>query len=118
MLSSTPVWFTQQPQSMERYIGEKASLFCGAMSVCDQKVTYLWFKQDTREGKMYHIKTCDDGVLTFPHLSQKNWGYYVCQAQNEFQFIKSDIVHVFIEPRPRGGREGKGEAAIGCHSCS
>ncbi len=79
---------------MERCIGDRAYLICTAESMPGQKVTYLWFRQDTRDGKKNLVKTCEDGVLGFRELSQKDWGYYLCEAQNEFEFISSKTVKV------------------------
>ena len=101
--TTSTVWFTRQPQSTNRYIGEKASLICTAEG--QPTIQYLWFKMDTQKGKRRHVHTCTDGVLSFEKLASKHWGYYVCQAQNDHEHIESEMVKVSVEPRPSGSAE-------------
>ena len=110
----SPVWITQQPLSIDCYIGDRASLFCraeGCPEGCqeDQKIRYMWLRSDTRGGKKQElVLTCDTGVLPFERLVQKHWGYYVCQAQNSYQHVQSKEVYVKVSAPPADGSRARG----------
>ncbi len=81
------------------------SLFCGAESVRGQKVSYMWFRADSV--KKTFKETCDHGVLTISSLSQEDRGHYVCQAQNNDDFITSEKVKVTVHLPGSDSREGE-----------
>ena len=39
------------------------------------------------------------GVLEFLSLQGNHWGQYICQAQNEEEFVSSNVVTVECEPK-------------------
>ena len=39
------------------------------------------------------------GVLEFTSLQGTHWGKYICQAQNEEEFVPSNVVTVKCEPK-------------------
>ncbi len=91
------VWFTKQPQSIERaFIGDKATFNCSAEGVGD--IFYTWFRAATKEGDFQPIKKLINqpklGVLYFNRLRQEDWGYYFCQAANISHFVQSNTVYV------------------------
>ena len=105
----SPVWITRQPESIDCYIGDRASLICSAEGCQpDQKITYMWLRSVTRGDRKKHSLTCNSGVLPFDRLSQKDWGYYVCQAQNNYQHVQSEEVFVKVSAPPADGSRARG----------
>ena len=39
------------------------------------------------------------GVLEFTSLQGTHWGQYICQAQNEEEYLSSNVVTVECEPK-------------------
>ncbi len=65
----------------------------------------MWFRADSV--KKTFKETCDHGVLTISSLSQEDRGHYVCQAQNNDDFITSDKVKVTVHLPGSDSREGE-----------
>ena len=112
---SIAVRITKQPIPVEWCIGSKVSLVCEAKSLPNRgDMVYNWLKSTTEDGRQRSFITSQpprvtlkDGVLSFDPISQKDWGYYMCQPANDEHFINSCSVKVIAVPPPgqtQGGR--------------
>ena len=96
------VRFTDQPQTVNGYVGERAILWCHAESITspeenitspEENITYDWLKSDNKEGP---FKPCPGSgeVLVIESLTDKHPVYYKCQALTTDGLITSDTVYV------------------------
>ena len=93
------VWFKQQPTPVKGYIGQYALLHCEAGG--KGPIQYLWLKEEG-DRKVKVDQTCMEyGVLEFLSLQRTDWGQYICQVENEEEFVSSDVVTVKCKPQKK-----------------
>ena len=86
------VWITEQPRCVKGVIGSPAILHCKAESL--GPITYSWFRSDTKEGRLKPVYQSVSEWYVINHLAQKHWGYYVCHAENQYEYAASRRVHI------------------------
>ena len=91
------VWFEVQPKPVYGYIGKYALLHCQAVG--KSPIEYLWFKNEGDRKIKVNQTFMEYGVLEFTSLQCTHWGQYICQAQNEEDFVSSNVVSVECEPK-------------------
>ena len=91
-MSYSIVWFEHQPKPVYGYIGQYALLHCEAVG--KGPITYLWLKKEGDRNVKVDQTSMEYGVLEFPSLQVTHWGQYICQAQNEEEFVTSNVVTV------------------------
>ena len=86
------MWITEEPKSIKGVIGSPGMLHCKAKGL--GKISYRWFKSDTKDGKSKPIYQDENGWYVINSLAQKHWGYYVCHAENQYESAISRRVHI------------------------
>ena len=93
------VWFEHQTKPVYGYIGQYALLDCEAVG--KGPIQYVWLKNEgDRKVKVQKV-FMENGVLEFTSLQSIDWGQYICQAQNEEEFVSSNVVTVECEPKKK-----------------
>ena len=93
------VWFKQQPTLVKGYIGQYALLHCEAGG--KGPILYLWLKKEGDRKVKVDQACMEYGVLEFTSLQGTDWGQYICQAQNEEEFVSSNVVTVKCKPQKK-----------------
>lgn len=91
------MWFTDQPdepQDIDGCVGDPAILYCRASGLLGKEITYLWLKSSTLGGAPTPLPYSGSDTLIIQNLKDSDFGYYICQASDESQFISSRSVHV------------------------
>jgi hypothetical protein len=57
-------------------------------------ITYSWFRSDTKEGRLKPVYRSTNEWYVIYRLAQKHWGYYVCHAENQYEYTASRRVHI------------------------
>jgi hypothetical protein len=57
-------------------------------------ITYSWFRSDTKEGRLKPVYQSTNEWYVINKLAQKHWGYYVCHAENRYEYAASRRVHI------------------------
>ena len=86
------VWITEEPKSIKGVIGSPGMLHCKAEGL--GPITYRWFMSDTKDGKLKLIYHSENEWYIIDSLAQKHWGYYVCHAENQYEYAASRRVHI------------------------
>ena len=94
MILFTLVRITGQPKSAKGVIGSSAMLHCKAEGL--GPITYSWFRSDTKEGRLKPVYQSANEWYVINRLAQKHWGYYVCHAENQYEFAASRRVHISV----------------------
>ena len=77
--------------SVKGFIGNPAILHCRAEGLGN--IVYRWFKSDEKGGKP-KVLCHGHGWYPIDRLGQTHWGYYFCQAENEFENASSHVVRI------------------------
>ena len=85
------VWIVAEPSSVKDFIGNRAVLHCRAEGL--GHIVYRWFKSDTKGGKT-KVVISGPAWHIIERLGQRHWGYYFCQAENEFENASSRTVRI------------------------
>lgn len=92
MICFASVRITEQPRSVKGVIGSPAMLHCKAEGL--GPITYSWFRSDTKEGRPKPVYQSENEWYVIKCLAQKHWGYYVCHAENQYEYAASRRVHI------------------------
>ena len=57
-------------------------------------IKYRWFRSDTKEGRLKPVYQSKNEWFLIDCLTQKHCGYYVCHAENEYEYAASRRVHI------------------------